>query len=167
MPDRPTIIVTADGAYSDANASALELLGVTLDEFRASSPGRFSVELSDPDAEAAFREQWEAAGRPDVGGSSMIRRADGSQVRVKFAIREVDDGTYMVLLTPVPVEPGAPAALYTAGEVLAAWRAAERRLEAVSEDAPERHEILEDIAEFRQRYQLVFQRGVRGSGAGR
>jgi PAS domain S-box-containing protein len=159
------IVVTADGRYSDANAAALELLGVTLDELRASSPGRFASEPSDPEADAAFRAQWEASGRPDVGGATTILRTDGTRARVKFAIRQMDDGSYTVLLTPVPDSPQAPTAVYTAGEVLAAWRAAERRLEALTEDASERHEILEDIAEFRRRYQLLFQRGSTGSDA--
>jgi PAS domain S-box-containing protein len=158
MPDRPTITVTADGRYSDANAAALELLGVTLDELRASPPNRFAAEPGDPDAEAAFREAWEASGRPDLGGFGTIRRADGSTIAVKFAIREVDGGSFVVLLTPAPGAPRGASVLYTAGEVLAAWRAAERRLEAIPDDEPERLTILADIAEFRERYQLLFQR---------
>jgi PAS domain S-box-containing protein len=160
MPDRPTIIVTADGTYTDANPAALDLLGVTLDELRASPPGRFSAEPSDPDAEAAFRDQWEASGRPDLGGAGRLRRADGSTAWVKFAIREVDDGSFVVLLTPVPDRPQQPSVLYTVGDVLAEWRAAERRLEALAEDAPERHSILADIEEFREQYQVLFQRGL-------
>ena len=164
MPDRPTIFLNADGSYRDANQAALELLGVTLDELIASPPNRFNVE-TDPEAEAAFRQAWEASGRPDLGGASMIRRADGTTMRVKFAIRELEDGTFAVLLTRVPDAPSAPTVLYTAGDVLAAWRAAERRLEALGDDDPERHAILADIAEFRERYQQVFQRGSEGSGA--
>jgi PAS domain S-box-containing protein len=164
MPDRPTIIVSSEGQYLDANPAALELLGVTLDELRASPPNRFSAEPSDPEAEAAFRAAWEAAGQPDLGGAGMIRRADGSTIWVKFAIREVEGGSFAVLLTPVPDAPPAPSVVYTVGDVLAAWRAAERRLETLTEDAPERHAILADIDEFRERYQLLFRRGLGGSG---
>ena len=128
MPDRPTIIVTADGRYRDANASALDLLGVTLDELRSSDPGRFAVEPADAEADAAFREAWEASGKPDIGGATTIRRADGAKARVKFAIREMEDGSYTVLLTPVPATPE-PTTVYTVGDVLAAWRASERQLE--------------------------------------
>ena len=159
MPDRPMIIVTADGQYADANPAALELLGVTLDELRSSPPNRFAGEPSDPDAEAAFREAWESSGRPDVAGAGMVRRADGTLIRAKFAIRPMDDG-YAVLLTPVPDAPAEPSVVYTVGDVLAAWRAAERRLETLTEDAPERHAILADITEFRERYQLLFQTGL-------
>jgi PAS domain S-box-containing protein len=164
LKDRPTILVTADGRYSEANAEALDLLGVTLDELRASAPGRFAAEPSDAEADAAFREAWEASGRPDVGGATTIRRADGSRARVKFAIREMDDGTYTVLLTPVPDALHEPTSVYTAGDVLAAWRAAERRLETLPDDAPERPAIMADIDGFRERYQLLFQQG-RGSSA--
>jgi PAS domain S-box-containing protein len=164
MPDRPTLLVASDGTYTDANPAALELLGVTLDELRASPPNRFSAEPSDPEAEAAFREAWEAAGQPDLGGAGMIRRADGSTIRVKFAISQVEDGSFAVLLTPVPDAPPAPSVVYTVGDVLAEWRAAERRLEALPDDAPERHAILEDIDEFRERYQLLFQRGLGNFG---
>ena len=164
MTERPTIIVTADGRYSEANTAALDLLGVTLEELRASDPGRFAAEPSDAEADAAFREAWEAAGKPDVGGATTIRRADGSSARLKFAIREMDDGTYTVLLTPVPDALRESTSVYTAGDVLAAWRAAERRLEELTEDAPERPEIMADIQGFRERYQLLFQQG-RGSSA--
>ena len=159
VPDRPLIIVASDGTYIDANPAALELLGVTIDELRASPPNRFAAEPGDPDAEAAFRKAWEASGRPDLGGSGTIRRADGSTTPVKFAITEVDGGSFAVLLTPMPDAPQQPSVLYTAGDVLAAWRAAERRLEAIPEGEPERLNILADIAEFRERYQLLFQRG--------
>ena len=159
MTDQPTIILTADGRYSEANDAALDLLGVTLDELRASAPNRFAVEPTDPEADAAFRAAWEASGKPDVGGATTIRRADGTRARVKFAIREMDDGSYTVLLTSVPDSPREPTAVYTAGHVLAAWRAAERQLEALADDAPERPGIMADIEGFRERYQLLFQRG--------
>ena len=89
---------------------------------------------------------------------------DGTLVRAKFAIRPMDDGWFAVLLTPLPDAPAAPSVVYTVGDVLAEWRAAERRLEALPDGAPERHAILEDIAEFRERYQLLFQRGLGNLG---
>ena len=164
MTDRPTIVVAADGRYSEANAAALELLGVTLDELRASDAGRFAAEPADAEADAAFRVAWEASGKPDVGGATTIRRADGTSARVKFAIRQMDDGSYTVLLTPVPDAPREPTSVYTVGDVLAAWRASERQLEALSEDAPERSGIMADIEDFRERYQLLFKRGLGSSG---
>jgi PAS domain S-box-containing protein len=163
MTYRPTIIVSPDGRYSDANAAALELLGVTLDELRTSDPGRFAAEPAEPEADAAFREAWEASGRPDIGGATTIRRADGTQARVKFAIRQMEDGSYTVLLTPVPDAPE-PTTVYTAGSVLAAWRASERQLEELPADAPERMGIMADIEEFRERYQLLFRQGLGSSG---
>jgi PAS domain S-box-containing protein len=164
MTYRPTIILSPDGRYSEANAAALELLGVTRDELRASDPGRFAAEPTNAEADAAFREAWEASGKPDIGGATTIRRADGTEARVKFAIRQMEDGSYTVLLTPVPDARPEPTTVYTAGDVLAAWRASERQLETLPEDAPERLGIMADIEEFRQRYQLLFQRGLGSSG---
>jgi len=69
VAQEPAIVVTrADGTYLDANPAALDLFGVSRDEFLASRPGDWTVEEPDAAGNEAFREQWEAAGEPDVGG---------------------------------------------------------------------------------------------------
>jgi hypothetical protein len=163
MTDRPRITINADGTYRDANEGALALLGVTVDELRASSPGRFAVEPSDPQANEAFREAWQSSGRPVIGGATSIKRADGQLVRVKFGIREEDDGSFLALIDPVPDPVVDPTTVFTIGDVLAAWREAERRLETLTEDDPERAERQQDIEQFRERYQVLFDRGSRTS----
>jgi PAS domain-containing protein len=63
----PTLTINADGTMADANAAALDLLRVTLQQLRELPPGAFSAEPADPAADEAFREQWENEGNPDIG----------------------------------------------------------------------------------------------------
>ena len=153
-----TMILTEDGTPVDASPEALDLLGVTLDQLRELPAGAFSSTPADPEADAAFREQWERAGSPDVGGEATIRRLDGERVRIKFAISPIDDGRYRAILMPVAGSTDAPSSLYTAGDVLAEWRAAERRLSELPADSPEIDAIQADIAAFQARYQELFAR---------
>ena len=44
----------------------------------------------------------------------------------------------------------------TAGDVLAAWRDAERRMETIDQGSPEWSAIQADIARFREAYQRAF-----------
>ena len=48
--------------------------------------------------------------------------------------------------------------VYTAGQVLAEWRAAERRLDAIPEGTAEWRAVRRDIDHFRSRYQAMFKR---------
>jgi PAS domain S-box-containing protein len=155
-----TMILNEDGTAADASPAALQILGVTLDQLRELPTGAFSATEPDPAADAAFREQWERQGSPDIGGEATLRRLDGEQIRVKFAISPLDDGRYQAVLIPVGGATDAPPTLYTAGEVLAEWRAAERRLAALPPDSPEIDAVHADIAAFRTRYQDVFKRSA-------
>ncbi len=71
---------------------------MTLPELQALPPGSFSAEPPDTEADAAFRERWEGEGRVTA------------------------------VLEPVDGPTDAPPFVYTAAEVLEAWRGAERRL---------------------------------------
>jgi hypothetical protein len=156
----PTLTLNADGTTADANDEALALLRVTLDELRALPPGALSVEPPDPAASQAFREEWERAGQPDVGGEGDLRRPDGTTVRVKFGITPLDGGRFLAIMEEISAPTEAPPVLYTAGQVLAEWRAAERRLAAIVEGSPEWQTVSEEIDAFRRRYHALFdQRG--------
>ena len=154
----PTLILNADGSTADANAAALELLRVTLDELRALPPGAFSPEPLDPAAGEAFREDWERQGSPDLSGEGTIRRLDGSEVRVKFGITPTEDGRFVAIMEEVAAPVEAPQVLYTAGQVLAHWRAAERRLAEIPEDSDEWRAVMQEIDTFRSRYHALFDR---------
>jgi len=154
----PTLTINADGTMADANAAALDLLRVTLGELRALPPGAFSPEPPDPVASEAFRKQWERQGNPDIGGEGTLQRPDGSSVRVKFGITPLEDGRFVAILEEIDAETDAPAILYTAGQVLAEWRAAERRLAAIVEGSPEWTAVTTEIEVFRRRYHALFDR---------
>lgn len=145
-----------DGTVDDANPEALSLLGVTLSQLRSLPPGAFSPEPQDAEAEAAFREQWEAGGRPDVGGDATLQRLDGSKVRVRFAISAQPDGRYVAVLAPTRGATSAPANLFTGGRILAEWRAAERELAELQPDSPEAAAIQREIERLRELYQDLF-----------
>ena len=153
-----TMVINADGTTADASPAALELLGLTLEQLRALPPGALSPEPADPAAQAAFREQWEGQGSPDLGGEGTIRRLDGTSVRVKFGITAIEDGRFLAMLEPVAGPTQLPPTLYTAGQVLAEWRAAERRMVTIPPDTAEWHDTQAQIDTFRQRYQELFKR---------
>ncbi len=155
-----TMTMTVDGRFETATSDALSLLGVTLDELRGLPPGSFSPDPPDKVADAAFRDQWEAEGRPDIGGQATVQRLDGSRVRVRFAITETADDRLLVILEPIDAPVEAPSTMYTAGDVLSAWRAAERRLSALPQDSPEWSMVTSEIEGFRSRYQQIFRRGT-------
>jgi PAS domain-containing protein len=152
------LTLTVDGRVEGATSEALELLGVTLAELQSLPSGAFSPEPPDPEADGAFRERWDAEGRPDVGGNATLQRLDGTRIRVRFVIRAIGGDRVAAVLEPVEVSTDAPPAVYTAGEVLREWRAAERRLEALSPDSSDWALAAAEIEELRGRYQQVFQR---------
>ncbi|HSL76447.1 MAG TPA: PAS domain-containing protein [Candidatus Limnocylindrales bacterium] len=154
----PTLILNPDGSTADANTAALELLRLTLDELRALPPGALSPEAPDPAADEAFREEWKRQGSPDLSGEGTIRRLDGSEVRVKFGITPTDDGRFVAIMEEVATAVEAPPVLYTAGQVLAHWRAAERRLAEIPEGSAEWQAVTREIETFRSRYHALFDR---------
>jgi PAS domain-containing protein len=162
--DEARIILAADGRILDANDAALRLYNLTLDELRAAPPGAFAADPQTPEEQAAFRETWESSGRPDLVGSATLRRLDGSTVRVQFGITAEADGTFVAILRAVEAWADERRVVYTAGEVLARWRDAERQLEAIPADSPEASRVQREIERFREAYQHVF-RSARGNGS--
>jgi hypothetical protein len=153
-----TIILGPDGTAEEATPQALALLGVTLDRLRELPPGAFSATPPDPESDNAFREEWERAGSPDIGGEATIQRLDGEKVRVKFAIAMLDDGRYRAVLERATGATESPPRVYAAGQVLAEWRAAERQLSELHPGHPDYDRVQADIESFRTRYQELFRR---------
>jgi len=114
------VIIDGDGRYIDGNVPALDILGVSLEELRAATSATFAEAPVDEAQSQAFREAWEAAGRPDITGETTVRRPDGSHVRVRFAITPRADGTYAATFQSVPDSPSHLVALRTIGAVISA-----------------------------------------------
>ncbi len=60
------------------------------------------------------------------------------------------------MLEPVAGPTEQPTTMYTAGQVLAEWRAAERRMITIPPDTAQWHHAQAEIDLFRQRYQELF-----------
>lgn len=153
-----SLTLDAAGRAVDASPEALEILGVTLEELLALPPGAFSSAPPDPEASAAFREEWERRGRPDLFGEGTIKRLDGTAIRVRFAITATADDRFEAVLEPIdrPVERSS--AVFVGGDVIAAWREAERRLADLEPGSPEWLTVSDEIDRFRTTYQGLFAR---------
>jgi hypothetical protein len=165
------IVVGADSAVTEATDAALEILGLTLAELRALPPGGLSLE-EDRAGSAEFAAAWAETGRDAILGAGTIRLLDGRLIRVRYLISPQPDGTYEIVIERSDEPIAEPPRAYTLGTVLSAWRAAERRLDAVAPDSPEWVAAQAEIEHFRIEYQRLA-RGERqrldtprGSGVG-
>lgn len=149
------VSLDAMGRYIGANKPALQLLGVTLAELRASSPDRFAIRPSNGAEQAALRAQWESGGSRPLVGTAGMKRADGTPIRVSYAIEALDSG-YRARLWEVEGSPQAPPSVFTVGSTLREWRAAERTLAELRPGTPEWRRILGEIELLRDRYHELF-----------
>jgi PAS domain-containing protein len=149
------LTLDAKGRYVGANKPALQLLGVTLAELRASSPDRFAIRPSNEAEEAAFREAWESGGSRPLVGTAGMKRADGTTIRISYAIEAARSG-YRARLWEVEGSPEAPPSLFTVGSVLREWRAAERNLAELVPGTPEWRRTLGEIDLLRDTYHELF-----------
>lgn len=142
------------GRYVRANRRALALLGVTLAELRESPPDRFAIRPSESE-QAAFRTEWESDGARPLVGTAGLRRADGSMIRVSYAIEASRSG-FRARLWEVEGSPEAPTSLFTVGSVLRQWRAAERELAELLPGSAEWTRTLGEIDMLREQYHELF-----------
>ena len=141
-----------EGRYVGANDRALTVLGYTVEELVALPPG--GVSRSDPEVVLEIWTRF-VAGEIDIPGDrvSEIVTKSGEVLPVIFlgVVQDRADGCYTARLRLV--SPGVvlnkPKALHV---ILAAWRAAEARLEAMPADAPGRADLALEIAGLRQVY---------------
>lgn len=161
-----TMILDADLTPVDASPAALELIGGSLDDLRRLEPGSLAPDPVEAESQAALRDVWRDEGAPDMTGEATIRRLDGEKVRIRFGLTPMDGGRYLAVLEPVAAPLEQPTAIYTAGQVLAEWRAAERRMAEVPRDSEEGRRIQAEIEVFRRRYQDVFRSRTDDPAAG-
>ena len=151
-----SMVINADGTAVDASEEALELLGVTLDELRELPASAFVAGPRDLDAEAAFRTEWERRGSSALFGETSLKRLDGRLVRVRFAIMPTGDGRFRAVLERAADTADRSSAVFVGGEMIAAWREAERRLVDLVRGSPEWRAVNAEIEMIRARYQELF-----------
>lgn len=149
------IQLDAAGRYLGANQTALELLGLSLNELLASPPDRFAIRPTDGAERAALRAEWESEGSQPLIGTTGLKRADGSEIRVSYAIEATSAG-FSARMREVKGTPQAPPSIFTVGAVLSEWRAAERTLAELHPDSEEWARTLSEIDMLRNQYQELF-----------
>ncbi|MBA3687700.1 MAG: hypothetical protein H0W81_02510 [Chloroflexi bacterium] len=145
----------ATGRYIGANKPALELLGVTLAELRASPADRFAIRPANHAEQAALRAEWESDGSQPLVGTTGMKRADGTTIRISYALETAPAG-YSARIWEVEGEPEAPPTVFVVGRVLREWRAAERNLAELLPGTPEWRRTVGEIELLRDRYQELF-----------
>ena len=153
-----TVMLDARGRYLDADEGALELLGLTsVEELRATPPGAFAAVPPDPEEVEAWRRAYFAIRAEGVLAELTFRRADAELVRVRTAVLDEGDGRFRALFYPIErPTTNLSARIYRIADVLAEWRAAERRLVDLDPDSPEAQEVEADIALLRRQHHALF-----------
>jgi PAS domain S-box-containing protein len=157
------ITLDAAGRYVHANAAALELLGVSLPELQSSTPDRFAIRPTIAEDQAALRAQWETDGSQPLVGTTGMRRADGTTIRVAYAVEAAGSG-FRARLWRVDGSPEEATTVFTVGDVLREWRAAERELAELVHGTREWARTLSEIELLRGRYQELFRAAKPQSG---
>jgi PAS domain-containing protein len=159
-----TVIIDAEGHYLDADAAAVDLLGVaSVEELRATPPGRFAALPADPEEQEAWRRAYFATRADGVLAEIAFRRLDGELVRVRTVIAPDADGTFRALFYPVErPTTNLAARIYRIADVLAEWRGAERRLVEVDPDTDEGQAIAAEVELLRGQYQVLARRSAGG-----
>jgi PAS domain-containing protein len=152
------VMLDSDGRYLDADAAALDLLGVgSVEELRSTPPETFAALPPDPEEQEAWREAYFATRADGVMAEAPFRRLDGELVRVRLAILDEGDGRYRALFYPIErPTTNLSAKVYRIAEVLAEWRSAERRLVDLDPESEEAHRVTEQIELLREQHHLLF-----------
>ena len=155
-----TVMLDADGRYLDADDRALDLLGVaSVDQLRATSPETFAVVPADPAEQEAWRKAYFSSQAEGVFAEVAFRRLDGELVRIRTAILDEHDGRFRALFYPIErPTTNLAARIYRIADVLAEWRAAERRLVEVPADGDEHAKLTAEIEVLREQHDQLFRR---------
>ena len=134
------VLIASDGRYLDANATALDLLGVDLPTLQAHHVGDFTV----PEFRDASRASWAhlaATGQTAfLIDETFLLRPDGTATVVKVhpVVPGEPPDTWWAQFELIPGPRGRVLSLAKPQQVLSAWRAAERRAAALPEGSAER-----------------------------
>lgn len=164
-----TVLLDREGRYLDADDLALDLLGVaSVEELRRTLPETFAVVPGDPEEQEAWRRAYFATRAEGVLAEVAFRRLDGELVRVRTAILEEPNGHFRAMLYPIErPTTNLSTKTYRIGDVLAEWRAAERRLSAVDLDTDEGRDVQRDVELLRDQYRRMASREIARPGSAR
>ena len=101
-------------------------------------------------------------GAQPLVGTAGLKRADGTTVRVSYAIEALGAG-FRARLSTIAGSPEGPPSVYSVGNVLTEWRAAERDLAQLTPGTPAWDQRQAEIAILRSRYQELFHAVETGS----
>ena len=157
-----TVILDREGRYIDADESALDLLGVaSVDELRGTPPEAFAAVPPDPVEQEAWRKAYFASRAEGVLAEGAFRRLDGELVRVRTAIMQEPDGLFRALFYPIErPTTNLSTKTYRIADVLAEWRAAERRLAEVDLDTDDGRTVQRDVDLLRAQYHQLVSRAT-------
>ncbi len=152
------VMLDSDGRYLDADATALDLLGVgSVDELRATPPETFAALPPDPEEQAAWRKAYFASRAEGVLAEMAFRRLDGELVRIRVAILDEGDSRYRALFYVIErPTTDLTAKVYRIAHVLAEWRSAEQQLVDLDPDSHEARRLTEHIDLLREQHQVLF-----------
>jgi len=96
-------------------------------------------------------------------GTAGLKRGDGKTIRVSYAIEAVEAG-FRARLSSIGGAPEAPPTVFSVGDVLREWRAAERELAELEPGTSAWARTSREIDMLRDRYQELFQAVEHGPG---
>jgi PAS domain-containing protein len=155
QPTEAMIALDRAGRVLDANGAALELLGVSLAELHAAPPGHFAIQPTNDGEQSALKTQWTDGGEQLLVGTTGLRRGDGSTIRVAFAVEGTASG-FDARLWQIDGSPDGPPSVFTVGDVLREWRAAERQLTELAPGTQDWARTLIEIQLLRSKYHELF-----------
>ena len=157
---RARLVADRQGRYLDADAAALQLLDLTLDQVRSMRVG----DLSGPHAEMA-RTVWRrlaATGQDMSSGEGTLYLPNGSEVRVRYLrIAAQADGTYELDLEPIAAAKAhRPPTADRTSTILREWRVAEREAAAAASGGPGAMAAPEEATDAADKLRRLYQDSV-------
>ena len=162
------LVADREGRYLDADDSALELLGVTLDELRSMRVGDFSG----PHREMAATvwRRLAATGQDMSSGEGTLFLPSGSQVRVRYKrIAVLPGGAYELDMEPLEgavageaQDAARPPISDRPSTILREWRVAEREMAAAAADGPGAMAAPDEATDAADKLRRLYQDSVAG-----
>ena len=162
------LVADREGRYLDADDSALELLGVTLDELRSMRVGDFSG----PHREMAATvwRRLAATGQDMSSGEGTLFLPSGSQVRVRYRrIAVLPSGAYELEMEPLESavageaqDAARPPISDRPSTILREWRVAEREKAAAAFEGPGAMAAPDEATDAADKLRRLYQDSVAG-----